>query len=128
LVVGATGADVVFFVVGAAGAVGAIVAAGVTGLEVPEGEVGVVCSTGTTPVSPVFVDNSACWVFQAKLVTMLTNAVAETPSAAIRERCAGCGFRFMISHHLHLRHHHHHLMDLGFRKQLKAYSAYLQLK
>jgi hypothetical protein len=127
LVVGAAGVEVAELLVGEVGAVGAIVAAGVTGPEVPEGAVGVVgvvCSTGTTPVPPVSVDSPACWALQAKLVMMLTNAVAETPSAAIRERCAGCGLRGMASHRHHRRRHHrrrphhrlHHLMDLDFHR------------
>jgi len=134
-VVVAAGAEVFF--AGAAGAVGAMVAGGVTALEFAE-EVtgvalvaaGVVVSIGTEPSSTVLVANSAWLVFQAKLVTTLTNAVTETPSVAILDRRAGCGFRFMINHHPRLRrflhhhrpHHHrrpHHLMDLDFRRQLR---------
>jgi hypothetical protein len=142
-VVGNAGAEVaellvvVAGAVGAVGAVGAIVADGVTELEVPAEEAGVVAldagvvvSTGTVLSSTVLAANSAWLVFQAKLETMLTNAVAETPRAVIRVRRAGCGFRFMINHHprhhhrrLHRRRHrrHHrrrrHWMDSDFRIQ-----------
>ena len=140
---GAEVAELLVVVAGAVGAVGAIVADGVTELEVPAEEAGVVAldagvvaldagvvvSTGTVLSSTVLAANSAWLVFQAKLETMLTNAVAETPRAVIRVRRAGCGFRFMINHHprlhrrLHRRRHrrHHrrrrHWMDSDFRIQ-----------
>ena len=145
-VAGAAGAEVFVDFAGVAGAVGAMVAAGVTALVVLAGtglvalDIGAAVSTGTTFASVVFAANSAWCVFQAKLVTMLTNAVNVTPSVAILERRAGCGLRFMINHHLrlhrrhprrHPRHRHHrrhHLMDLDCHKQLKDYLMHLPPK
>lgn len=143
---GAAGAEVFVDFAGVAGAVGAIVAAGVTALVMLAGtglvalDIGAAVSTGTTFASVVFAANSAWCVFQAKLVTILTNAVNVTPSVAILERRAGCGLRFMINHHLHLHRHHprdrhhprhhrrHHLMDLDCHKQLKDYLMHLPPK
>ena len=46
---------------------------------------------------------------------MLTKAVAETPSVAIREFLAGCGLRFILNHRLRLRLHLHLRLRLRLR-------------
>jgi hypothetical protein len=99
------GTEVLLLFAGAVGATGAMFAAGVDGVGDIAAEVtlvtGVVCPTGAAFGLGTIAAASARWVFQARLVTMLTKAVAETPSAVTREPLAGCGFRFIINHHRH---------------------------